>query len=110
MKALIDSDGKTVINCYLGKDRTGLVVSMMLALTGSSYEEVKHEYMLSYVNHYRVEEGSEEYKVLGNIMFDRYFYLLGHLDIVEIHGDFDWSVLDDYVFDLKAISIDFLTN
>ncbi len=106
--ALADTEGKVVINCYQEKDRTGMLCAIIEALTGSDYEEVKKEYMLSYVNHYRIEEGSEEYKIVGNIMFDRFFYLLDHPEIVEQAGSFDWSVLDDYVFDLKAISLKFL--
>ena len=106
--ALADSEGKVVINCYQGKDRTGMICAMIEALTGSDYEEVKKEYMLSYVNHYRIEEGSEEYDIVGNIMFDRYFYLLDHPEIVEQTGSFDWSVMDGYVFDLEAISLKFL--
>ena len=110
MNAIIDSEGKTAISCYLGKDRTGMVCAMMLALTGSSYEEVKADYMVSYVNHYGVIPGSEEYKTLGNMMFDRYFYLLAHPGIEDQAENFDWSVIDDYEFDLKAISETFLTE
>jgi hypothetical protein len=105
---ITESEGKTAINCYLGKDRTGIFCAIMLALTGSSYEEVKTEYMLSYVNLFGIDMGSEEYEVLGKIMFDRYFYLLEHPEIVEYVGDFDWSVIDDYDFDLKYISELFL--
>ena len=32
----------------------------------------------------------------------------GHPDMVEQAGSFDWSVIDDYVFDLKEISLKYL--
>ena len=48
------------------------------------------------------------YETLGKIMFDRYFYLLGHPGIEEQAEDFDWSVMDGYEFDLKTITEDFL--
>ena len=85
-----------------------LVCAMMMALTGSDYEDVKRKYMLSYVNLYGVEEGSEEYEVIGKMMFDRYFYLLGHPGIEEQEEHFDWSVIDDYEFDAKGITESFL--
>ena len=106
--ALADTEGKVVINCYQGKDRTGMICAIIEALTGSDFEEVKKEYMQSYVNHYGIEEGSEEYEVVGKMMFDRFFYLLEHPEIVEQAGNFDWSVIDGYVFDLKAISLNYL--
>ena len=108
MLALTESEGKTVICCHLGKDRTGFVCAMLQALTGSDYEDLKREYMLSYVYLYNVEDGSEEYETLGKMMFDRCFYLLGHPGIEEQAGHFDWSVIDDYEFDAKAITEKFL--
>ena len=108
MLALTGSEGKTVICCHLGKDRTGFVCAMLQALAGSDYEDVKREYMLSYVYLYNVEEGSEEYEVLGKMMFDRCFYLLEHPGIEEQAEHFDWSVIDGYEFDAKAITEKFL--
>ena len=82
--------------------------AMIQALAGSSYEDVKRDYMFSYVYLYGVEEGSEEYETLGKMMFDRYFYLLGHPGIEDQAEDFDWSVIDGYEFDLKSITENFL--
>jgi len=108
--ALAESEGKVVINCYQGKDRTGMICTVIEALTGSDYEEVKKDYMLSYVNHYGIKEGTEEYDVVCNIMFDRYLYLIEHPEIVDQVGTFDWSVLDGYVFNVKEIILNFLKN
>ena len=41
-------------------------------------------------------------------MFKRFFYLLDHPDIVEQAGTFDWSVIEDYDFDLKKITLKYL--
>ena len=108
MCAVIESEGKTIVCCYLGKDRTGMTCAMLQSLAGSSYEDVKRDYMFSYVDLYGVEEGSEEYETLGKMMFDRYFYLLGHPGIEDQAEDFDWSVIDGYEFDLKSITENFL--
>lgn len=108
--ALLDTEDKVVINCYQGKDRTGMMCTVLEVLTGSDYEEVMEDYMLSYINHYGIEKGSEEYDVIRNIMFDRYLYVLEHPEIVEQVGTFDWSVLDGYVFDVEKIILTFLKD
>lgn len=110
MNAIADSEGATCINCLLGKDRTGLVCAMMLALTGSSYDEIKEEYMITYMNLYDIEKGSEEYEVIGKIIFDRAFYTMEHPEILVEVCNFDWRVMDGHVFDLKEITYDFLTQ
>lgn len=106
--ALAESDGKVVINCYQGKDRTGMMCIVLEALTGSDYNEIKDDYMLSYINHYGIEKDSEEYNVVCSILLDRNLYLLEHPEIVEFVGNFDWSVLDGHVFDVKKIVLNFL--
>ena len=106
--ALADGEGKVVINCYQGKDRTGIICTVLEALTGSDYEEVKEDYMLSYINHYGIEKDSEEYDIICSILFDRNLYLLEHPEVVEQVGRFDWSVLDGHVFDVNAIVLNFL--
>lgn len=55
-------------------------------------------------------QGSEEYDILGVIMFDRVFYMPGHPEIVEQACNFDWSVLEGYEFDLRSITYGFLTG
>lgn len=110
MNAIADSGGITCINCLLGKDRTGMICAMLLALTGSGYDEIKEEYMVTYMNLYGVEKDSEEYKVIGRIIFDRVFYMMENPEILEQGCNFDWSVMDGHVFDLRAITYDFLTE
>lgn len=103
-----DMEGSIALNCQMGKDRTGLIVSIILALTGSSYEEVKAEYLMSYVNLYDIEVGSEEYEALGRMMLDRILYLLENPGATEQAGMIDWSILDEYDFDVGRIIPKFL--
>ena len=37
----------TVVSCTLGKDRTGLVMALLLAIAGVSREDIVYDYMLS---------------------------------------------------------------
>lgn len=108
MLAITESEGKVVINCNLGKDRTGVIVAMLQSLAGSSYEEIRAEYMKSFVFLYGIEVGSEEYDTLCHLMFDQLFYTLANPGIVEQAGNVDWSVLDDYRFDMRGLTLKFL--
>ena len=108
--AIAESDGKIVINCQLGKDRTGMVIAMLQALTGSTYDHIKAGYLQSFVNLYGIDVGSEEYETLGRMMFDRLFYVFAHPELADMAGSVDWSVLDGYQFDMEQITLNFLKN
>ncbi|HXG26722.1 MAG TPA: tyrosine-protein phosphatase [Candidatus Binatia bacterium] len=47
LTAVAEADGPVVIHCASGKDRTGLVTSLLLRLAGVSAEEIGHDYALS---------------------------------------------------------------
>ena len=110
MMTIAESDGRIVINCQLGKDRTGMVIAMLQALTGSTYDQIKAEYLQSFVNLYGIDVGSEEYETLGRMMFDRLFYVFAYPELSDMAGSVDWSVLDGYQFDMEQITLNFLKN
>ena len=47
LAAVADADGKVVIHCMGGKDRTGLVAALLLRLAGVSIEDIGADYALS---------------------------------------------------------------
>ena len=94
----------------VGKDRTGMVIAMLQALTGSTYDQIKAEYLQSFVNLYGIDVGSEEYETLGRMMFDRLFYVFAYPELSDMAGSVDWSVLDGYQFDMEQITLNFLKN
>ncbi len=47
LAAIADADGPVVIHCMGGKDRTGLVVALLLRLAGVSIGEIGKDYALS---------------------------------------------------------------
>ena len=63
-------EGPTLIHCVEGKDRTGFVCTLLLALAGASAQEIIDDYMITYDNYYGVtkEKNPDKYEaILGNV-------------------------------------------
>jgi protein tyrosine/serine phosphatase len=54
------------LHCNEGKDRTGFFAILLEALMGAKQEEITADYMLSYVNYYGLEPGTEKYKLIAD--------------------------------------------
>ena len=67
---LSENDAPYMVHCTEGKDRAGFASMLVEALMGANEEEIVRDYMLSYVNYYGVEEGTEKYDMIAqkNIM------------------------------------------
>ena len=61
-----EHEGPCLIHCVEGKDRTGFVCALLLALAGASYEEILSDYMITYENYYGLtkESDSEKYDIM----------------------------------------------
>lgn len=70
-------EGPVLVHCVEGKDRTGFVCALMLALADGSAQEIIDDYMITYANYYGVtKEGMpEKYEaILGNVL--DFFYCM----------------------------------
>jgi len=65
LEFLLANEGPYLIHCTEGKDRAGFVSALLEALMGATVQEIKEDYMLSYVNYYGVEYGSEQYNKIA---------------------------------------------
>ena len=65
LKFMIDNEGPYLVHCTEGKDRAGFVAGLLEALMGATPEEIKEDYMISFVNYYNVEHGSEQYEKIA---------------------------------------------
>ena len=59
-----------LIHCTEGKDRTGFAAMLLEMMAGFSPDDIIADYMLSYVNFYGIEPGTERYEIIAekNIM------------------------------------------
>lgn len=69
--------GPVLIHCNEGKDRAGMVASILEALGGATLEEITADYMRSFVNYYFVEEGSAQYNLIGKTAIDQFVTMNG---------------------------------
>ncbi|MCT4663560.1 MAG: SAM-dependent chlorinase/fluorinase [Tissierellales bacterium] len=69
-KFLSKNEGPYLVHCTEGKDRAGFASAVLECLMGASLDEVVDDYMVTYKNYYKVEEGSEQYNAIidSNIM------------------------------------------
>ena len=66
LEFLLDNDGPFLVHCTEGKDRAGFVTGILAALMGATAEEIKTDYLESFVNYYKVEPNSEQYDRIGD--------------------------------------------
>lgn len=60
LKELAKRPTPYLVHCTEGKDRTGYVCAMLEALCGASYDEMVHDYLVSYCNYYHLSLDKEE--------------------------------------------------
>lgn len=63
---MVDNPGPYLVHCNEGKDRAGFVAALLEALMGATVEEIKEDYMVTYINYYGVEYGSEQYEKIAD--------------------------------------------
>ncbi len=74
----LSHDGPYYIHCMEGKDRTGFVCTLLEALLGASYEEMRDDYMMTYQNYYRIspDKTPEKYNAVVSLYFDSFIECL----------------------------------
>lgn len=65
LRFFADNPGTYAVHCTEGKDRAGFVSALLECLMGATYDEVVEDYMISYINYYGVEKGSEKYNAIA---------------------------------------------
>ena len=63
---MASADGPYLVHCLEGKDRTGYVCMVIEALCGASYQQMVDDYMLTYVNYYKItlEKDKKRYDII----------------------------------------------
>ncbi len=74
---MLNHPSPVIIHCVEGKDRTGFVCALLLALAGASTQEIIDDYMITFDNYYGItkEENPEKYEAILTNMKD-FFYCI----------------------------------
>jgi hypothetical protein len=60
-----ENSGPYLFHCTEGKDRAGFMGALVGAFMGATETEIVEDYMVSYMNYYDVEKGTERYTVIS---------------------------------------------
>lgn len=77
---LSENEPPYLVHCDMGKDRAGFTSMILEALMGADLDEMRTDYMLSYVNYYNVEPGTEKYDLISENNFDVIFRIIAGLE------------------------------
>ena len=71
---MMNSQGPVYIHCTEGKERTGFVCVLLEALAGTSYDEMREDFMESYRNYFAVDQVNtpEKYNAIVELYFNDY--------------------------------------
>lgn len=72
-------EGPCLVHCVEGKDRTGFVCALILALAGATAQEITDDYMITYENYYRVtkQDKPEKYQAILDNVYDFMYCMCG---------------------------------
>jgi len=79
MMALTKHNGPFLFHCLEGKDRTGFVCALLLALAGASAQEIIDDYMLTYDNYYGItmESNPARYRAIQENVNGFLYFMCG---------------------------------
>ena len=61
---IAENEGPYLIHCKEGKDRTGILCAILECFAGATAEEVKQDYMTTYVNFYGITPADAAYDII----------------------------------------------
>lgn len=70
LQFLISHEGPYLIHCNEGKDRTGIVIALLEAISGATVADIKADYIASFVNQYGIKSGEERYGIISQAIVD----------------------------------------
>lgn len=79
LTTMIQSDSPYLIQCSLGRDRTGVICAVIEALCGASYQEIVDDYMLTYdlIHKIDMDPSSLQYRLFKQRIDEQLEALLG---------------------------------
>lgn len=80
LKNMLKKKPPYLVHCIDGKDRTGFVIFILMALLDYSKEDITKEYLKTYISYYHLQEDSPKYEYLKTNALDYFFKCIGGTD------------------------------
>lgn len=80
---MLDNEGPYLVHCTYGRDRAGFVAMLCEALAGATIEDLRKDYMQTYVNYYHLKPNGYEYSVIQRFHADKIIYYIAHPDFAQ---------------------------
>ena len=98
LNALTELEGPWLIQCTLGRDRTGVICALVEALCGADYDEIVQDYMQSYDNLHEIDMDPDSLQYqLFKARIDEYLTLIFGVETQDLPD-----------IDMRAASRDYL--
>ncbi|HAL18325.1 MAG TPA: hypothetical protein DCO86_01700, partial [Spirochaetaceae bacterium] len=110
IRFMLAHEGPYFFHCNEGKDRAGAFAAILEAVAGASAQEIKDDYMITYMNYYHLSKGDNKYKELEKITIDHLLYLICNPEMVKKLNSIDWSKTDSTGMDVNAGVKGYLLN
>lgn len=75
-----EHEGPYLVHCNEGKDRAGFTSAVLEALMGATLDEIRDDYMMSYINYYGLKKGSDKYTLIMGANIDAMLCTIAGLD------------------------------
>ena len=103
---LAEHETPFLVHCTEGKDRAGFASMMLEMLAGFSADEIIADYMLSYTNYYRVEEGTEKYDMIAEKNIKEMMLTVAGLKKGTDLRNIDWKTAGERYLTAHGMSVD----
>lgn len=81
LRSVMQNKGPYLINCTLGKDRTGYVSMLIEALAFATKDELERDYMLSFINLHQLDPNDiAKYNLIRDLKLSNYICYLANVD------------------------------
>ena len=80
LEFMLFKEGPYLFHCNEGKDRAGFASIFLEALMGGTFEEIREDYMVSYINYYHVEKDSEQYDKIAKSNVEKSLRMIAGID------------------------------
>ncbi len=103
---LAERETPFLVHCTEGKDRAGFANMILEMLAGFSADDMIADYMISYVNYYRIKEATEKYEMIAEKNIKEMMLMVAGLEKGSDLESVDWKTAGEQYLLAHGMSAD----